>query len=84
MTFCEPGTTAKAIQHLSPADKTGLLGYLGKHQLGFVDEITDSAHRKYGVIARQLGLVPGLPLEAMGAANQVADIFSGRVIDLQS
>ncbi len=83
VTFAEPGTTAKAIQHLSPGDKTGLLGYLGKHQLGFADEITESAHRKYGAIAKKLGLIPGLPLEAMGAATQVADIFAGRVVDLK-
>ena len=82
VTFAEPGTAAKAMQHLSASDKTGLLGYLGKHQLGFLEDITISAARKYGPMAKSLGLIPGMPLEAQGAATQVADIFSGRVIDL--
>jgi hypothetical protein len=83
VTFAEPGTIATAIAHLSPSEKTGLLGYLGMHQLGFANEITTSGHRKYGAIARALGLVPGQPLEDQGAAAQYADIHAGTVVELK-
>lgn len=81
--FAEPGTFGKAISHLSASDKTGLFGYLGKHQYGFLDDITESAERKYGAICKTLGFIPGKPIETMGAATRVADIFAGRVIDLE-
>lgn len=82
VTFSEPGTASKAMKNLTSSEKTGLLGYLGKHQLGFQDEITESASRKYGPMAKSLGLTPGMPLESQGAATQQVDIFSGTVIDL--
>ena len=82
VTFAEPGTAAKAMKHLTSSEKTGLLGYLGKHQLGFQDEITESASRKYGPMAKSLGLTLGMPLESQGAATQQVDIYSGTVIDL--
>jgi hypothetical protein len=82
VTFAEPGTAAKAMKYLSSSEKTGLLGYLGKHQLGFQDEITVSATRKYGSLAKSLGLKPGMPLESQGVATQQVDIYLGAVIDL--
>ena len=80
VTFNEPGTIANAIAHLSASEKSGLLGYLGMHQLGFANQVTASGHRKYGAIARGLGLVPGQPLEDQGATNQYVDIFVGSVV----
>ena len=81
VTFAEPGTLAKAIAHLKPSEKTGLLGYLGKHQLGLEQEIAGASLRKYGSIAKSLGLVLGAPLESQGAVTQYVDIFSGAVIN---
>jgi hypothetical protein len=83
VTFSERGTVATAIAHLSTSDKSGLLGYLGMHQLGYANEITTSGHRKYSAIARGLGLVPGQPLEDQGAANQSVDIFVGSVVQIK-
>lgn len=83
VTFGEPGTVAKSIAKLTPAEKSGLLGYMAMHQLGFQNEITTSGHRKYGTLARSFGFTLGAPLEDQGEAMRIADIFAGRIVNLQ-
>lgn len=82
VTVNEPGTAKTAMVNLTPSEKSGLIAYLGKHQLGLEDEITESGHRKYRTMAKSLGFVPGKPLESQGKATRKASISEGRLVDL--
>lgn len=83
VTFNEPGQIAKVVNSFSPNDASGLLGYLCKQNLGLNYLITGSEERKYGSMARNLGLEIGKPVHEQGNPTRQVSIALGTVVDIE-
>jgi hypothetical protein len=71
------GDLCTVLRSLPYADRAALAGYLFLKSVGADEGITSSRERRMRKIARDLGLTPGLPLDALGEPSAYLDLSTG-------
>jgi hypothetical protein len=74
------GDLAEALADQIPDTALRLLGYLASRAHGDLVVIDRRKERDLAARCRELGLVPGLPLESLGKASMHLDLYLGRMV----
>ena len=83
VTLSEPGDISLAVRDLNSNECSGLLGYLSKKHLGLESKVTIGEERKYGALAKKLGMEVGMAVHEQGNPTRQVSIFHGTVVDLE-
>jgi hypothetical protein len=83
VTLNQAGNISLAVRDLSSNECSGLLGYLSKKHLGLESKITVGEERKYGALAKQLGMQIGKPVHEQGNPTRQVSIYLGTIVDLE-
>lgn len=79
-----PGNSGllQAVAHLSHTRQDNLLGYLHRRAEGVLESMPAHYRRERDKLAISLGLIPGLPLDSLGASETRLDIFMGTEVSM--
>jgi hypothetical protein len=78
----ERGTLQAALNPLSLAKRESLIGSLFLTEKGWTEGMNASHVRTRDVLARSVGLLPGMALNELGLAARKLDLRAGKIVDI--